>query len=68
MKKRILTLALSLVLLLSLVPFALAADTAERELWLHLDSRLLGYGYVMADDENEIYCACNALLQRRSRL
>ncbi len=54
MKKRILALALSLVLLLSLVPFALAADTAERELWLHLDSRLLRYGYVMADDENEI--------------
>ena len=54
MKKRILALALSLVLLLSLVPFALAADTAERELWLHLDSRLLGYGYVMADDEKEI--------------
>ena len=54
MKKRILALALSLVLLLSLVPFALAADTADPEIVYNLDSRLLGYGYIMDDSEKEI--------------
>ena len=54
MKKRILALALSLVLLLSLVPFALAADTADPEIVYNLDSRLLGYGYIMDDNEKEI--------------
>ena len=54
MKKRILALALSLALLLSLVPFALAADTADPEIVYNLDSRLLGYGYIMDDSEKEI--------------
>lgn len=54
MKKRILALALSLVLLLSLVPFALAADTADPEIVYNLDSRLLRYGYIMDDNETEI--------------
>ena len=54
MKKRILALALSLVLLLSLVPFALAAGTADPEIVYNLDSRLLGYGYIMDDNEKEI--------------
>ena len=54
MKKRILALALSLVLLLSLVPFALAADSTDPEVTFHLDSRLLRYGYIMDDNEKEI--------------
>jgi len=54
MKKRILAICLTLVMLLSLVPFALAADTADPEIVYNLDSRLLGYGYIMDDSEKEI--------------
>ena len=54
MKKRILAICLTLVLLLCALPFAAAAEDVQPELLLHLDDHLLRCGYLLEENDNEI--------------